>query len=61
MYSDSSKAEELAENINKLLLNEEVKRELIVTGLANVQRFRPERTFSQLNKVYCELLKNSNK
>jgi glycosyltransferase involved in cell wall biosynthesis len=60
LYSNPQKPEELAKNINKLLLNEKVKTDLIINGLDNVKRFRAERTFSQLNKVYSELIIDAN-
>ena len=57
LYSDPQKSEELAKNINAVLSDNELKRDLVSKGLKNVLRFRAERTFAQLNQVYKNLLK----
>jgi len=57
LYSNPQKAEELAVNVTKVLLDSQLKAELIAKGLSNVLRFRAERTFAQLNGVYKGFVK----
>lgn len=56
LYSDPRKEKELAESINRILLDKELKESLITAGLKNVSRFRADVTFKQLDKVYKNLV-----
>ena len=57
LYSNPQNSEELAVNIKKVLFNENLNKTLIADGLKNVQKFRSEVTFKQLDHVYRNLVK----
>ena len=60
LYIDPENAEELAEKINLLLQNENLRNEIAEKGFNFVQRFNDDRIAKSVNDVYLKIHENSN-